>query len=83
MKLDANVKDKLVPILETACKKPDFGNGRYMRNLLENARMKQASRLLTMDVDNVTKDELTTLIANDFEAPPAQRKESLQIGFCA
>ena len=81
MTLDDCVRDKLIPIISSASREPDFGNGRYMRNLFERARMKQAGRLLAMDVDSVTNEQVKTLIAEDFEAPVATRKAVQRIGF--
>ena len=82
--LDDNVKGKIMPILLKASKEPDFGNGRYARNLIERARMKQAGRLLKMDIDKVTTDQATRLLAEDFEALTPTKAVIQQIGFyCA
>lgn len=81
--LDASVRDKLLPVFEAAMKTGDFGNGRYARNLLERAVMKQASRLVSMDVDAVTKADIGRLTADDFEAPVVTRQEPRRIGFSA
>jgi len=43
--------------------------------------MKQAGRLLAMDIDSVTNEQVKTLIAEDFEAPVATRKAVHRIGF--
>jgi AAA+ superfamily predicted ATPase len=82
MSLDDGVKDKLLPILSAASREIDFGNGRFARNLFEKARMKQAGRLLTLDVDNITTEQVTRLIADDFEAPAATQVSKRRIGFC-
>ena len=80
--LDDNVRDKLMPILSSVSREPDFGNGRFVRNLIEQARMKQAGRLLAMDIDTVTTRQATMLIASDFEAPTLTRAKAMQrIGF--
>ncbi|MDR2572355.1 MAG: hypothetical protein LBD23_18945 [Oscillospiraceae bacterium] len=79
--LSADVRDKIIPIMEEAIFFPEFGNGRYVRNLLEKARMKQASRLLSKDVNTVSASEISTLLADDFEAPPLQHKAVNKIGF--
>jgi hypothetical protein len=79
--ISENVAEKLLPILSAASMEPDFGNGRYVRNLFERARMRQASRLLKMNFDNVKKKDLLLLTADDFEAPPAKRAEIRRIGF--
>ena len=83
MSLSEDVKNKLLPILETAMNEADFGNGRFMRNLYECARMKQSGRLITIEADKISKKELTTLIADDFEAPPSHNKKAGKIGFHA
>jgi hypothetical protein len=62
----------------------NFGNGRFARNLFEKARMKQASRLVAMNVDNVTKEEISMLLADDFEMPVSGKTAAARkIGFMA
>lgn len=76
------VKDKIIPIYEAAMREDDFGNGRFVRNLFEKARMKQASRLVAMDVDAVTKADIGTLLADDFETPTIGKPAATRrIGF--
>ena len=60
----------------------DFGNGRYVRNIFELAKMNQASRLLEKDFDDITSDEITTIIAEDIVIPENKRNGSRRIGFC-
>jgi len=79
--LDYSVEEKLMPLLSKARCEPDFGNGRYVRNLIERARMNQAGRLLEMDIDKVTSDQATRLLANDFEELTPARPSVQQIGF--
>ena len=62
---------------------PDFGNGRYCRNVVEKARLAQASRLMTMDVDKITKDDLRTIKAEDIVIEEKSEKPKQRIGFCA
>ena len=81
MRLDPGVKDKLVPILEKAAKNPAFGNGRFVRNMIEKAKMKQASRLVHGDVSSVTIADIQTLTAADFEEPEDGSKKERIIGF--
>ena len=81
MRLDPAVKAKLMPIFEKAAGAPDFGNGRFVRNMIEKAKMKQASRLVRGDVENVTKTEIETLTADDFEEPEDTEKKQRSIGF--
>ncbi len=74
--------NKLFSVLDTARKTADFGNGRYVRNLIEQARMEQANRIVQMDYENVTETALQTLTADDIpmHAPPHNAK-NYKIGF--
>ncbi|MCL2110840.1 MAG: AAA family ATPase [Clostridiales bacterium] len=81
MTLGKDVDRKVRGILGRAIRHPDFGNGRYVRNMLENARMKQASRLLRMDAGKITDEKLKLLVADDFEELQAKKREVERIGF--
>ena len=72
---------KLGTIFETARKQSDFGNGRYVRNVLEQAKMNQASRLLEYDFDAITTEEITTIKAVDIVIPEVKIEEKRKIGF--
>lgn len=75
---------KLVNLFEQARKNDDFGNGRYARNVIEKARMAQASRLLTADYDSISKKDIRIIIADDIEIPQTTKKVvKNRIGFCA
>ena len=53
-----------------------------MRNIIEKAKMAQATRLLQMDYDLVRKDDIVTICAEDIEIPPASSKKTKNpIGF--
>lgn len=56
---------KLFPVFDTARKTADFGNGRYVRNLIEQARMEQANRIVQMNCEDVTEEILQTLTESD------------------
>ncbi|MEI6580371.1 MAG: hypothetical protein WCN92_13045, partial [Eubacteriales bacterium] len=80
--LAEDAAETIMAILGNALKKEDFGNGRYVRNLLEKARMKQATRLVKMDYDAVTAEVASTLIADDFEMPALNKTgQKFAIGF--
>ncbi len=84
MTLGDGVKDKLYSIYANASKNIDFGNGRFVRNMIEKAAMRQATRLMMGDITNITNRELTTLEAEDFVYESASKKqETRKIGFCA
>ena len=72
---------KLETIFETARKQSDFGNGRYVRNVLEQAKMNQASRLLEYDFDDITTEEITTIKAVDIVIPEIKIESKPKIGF--
>lgn len=63
---------KLAPVFDSARKNPGFGNGRFVRNVLEHSRMNQANRILSMDPDKVTTRMLTTIEAEDIELPESK-----------
>ncbi len=75
---------KLRIVFEAARQQPDFGNGRYARNVVEQAKMAMASRLLKTDLTAVTKEALTTIEAADIELPAVKTiPRPIPIGFCA
>ena len=79
--MDTGVQDKLLAIFEAAMRQADFGNGRFVRNLFEKAVMKQATRLVSMDVDSVSPADVRLLLAQDFEAPVIHPPQKSKIGF--
>lgn len=79
---DADAQEKLRAVFEDARKRSDFGNGRFVRNILEKAKMNQASRLLEYDFDDITTEEIKTIKAVDITPPPEVKKEVKRtIGF--
>ena len=84
LKLTEEACGKLSGIFEAARAEPDFGNGRFVRNVLEQAKMAQATRLLAMDLDSVSRNDIVTICAEDIEAPKVSAKPvKRSIGFCA
>ncbi len=79
-------KQKAAKIFEQAVKLPHFGNGRLVRNMLEQATMKQSARLYQAgfsDADN--QKMLFSLDETDFELPSLlpETERKKRIGFCA
>ena len=79
MVLAPGVRERVSPYFQKAAGIREFGNGRYARNLLEKARMKQAARLVRMETGKVTEQIAATLIPEDFEelrltAMPAEKR---------
>lgn len=81
MSFAPQVEEKLIPIFQDALQTEGFGNGRFARNLVEQAQMKQADRLMRCDLDCLTKDAVTTLLPEDFEPPQKKKIRKLPIGF--
>ena len=75
---------KLTRLFDAARTENDFGNGRYVRNVIEKARMAQATRLLSMEYDQIKSHDIATITAEDIEMPEITPKlEKKKIGFCA
>ena len=53
--------DRLRSIYELARKESDYGNGRFVRKMLEEAEMNLAERLSKLDADDITTELLTTI----------------------
>ncbi len=81
--LEEAAVEKLKTTFETARKQSDFGNGRYVRNVFEQAKMNQASRLLEYDFDDMTVEEITTIKAVDINVPEIKTEEKRKIGFAS
>lgn len=81
LRLGANACEKLKSVFELAVNEDDFGNGRYVRNIIEKAKMVQAQRLLTMELDKITENDVVTLCAEDIEMPKTVRPVKSKIGF--
>ena len=82
MKIETSALEKLERAFDAAKTNADFGNGRYVRNIFEQAKMNQASRLLEKDYDSITSDEITTITEEDIVITKAKKGEMRRIGFC-
>jgi len=77
-------KTKLEKNFEAAKNIPDFGNGRYVRNVIELSRLKQSGRLMKMDFDDLSREDVATITAEDLVFPNiGTETKSKSIGFCA
>ena len=82
--IDEKAREKLLSIFAEVQGEKDFGNGRYVRNVIEKARMAQASRLLAKGYDEITGRDIATLCADDFRLPEKKKPcERPKIGFIA
>ena len=72
-------------IFEKASRINNFGNGRYVRNVLEQAILRQADRIIeeaSRSGNELTKDDVCRLEAKDFAFVPLSEKTNLtRIGF--
>lgn len=67
-KLDDGVESKVREIFESACKNEEFGNGRFARNLLEQAMMAQSARIMKENRGKkISKKTLAILKPEDFD----------------
>jgi probable Rubsico expression protein CbbX len=67
-KLDAEADVALTEYIERRIKQPHFANARSVRNALDRARLRQASRLFERRSGMLSKDDLVTLEAADIRA---------------
>ena len=75
---------KLAVLFDAARNESDFGNGRYVRNVIERSKMNLASRVLGMYPDSITKEILTTIEADDIVIPEIKKAAAqnvCRIGF--
>lgn len=80
--LDDGAIENLKGIMENAKNQSDFGNGRFVRNIIERAQMAQRSRLVHLDYDSVTCKDIKTICAEDVKAPAINTgKMERHIGF--
>ena len=81
MNLSEGACEKMEQLFSAARAQDDFGNGRYVRNVIEKAQMAQAVRLLDQDYDRITDRDIVTLQAGDIELPEIKSKRKRSIGF--
>ena len=67
-KLDEEAQQAFAKYLHLRKQQPHFANARSVRNALERARLRQASRLFANPDKELTADDLSTLNAQDILA---------------
>ena len=81
-KITQEAMDKLAAIYEKARLEPGYGNGRFVRSMLEQAEMNLAQRVLETEKKELSNDSLTTLEARDIpDWKPREAEEKKRIGF--
>lgn len=80
-KIDKGIKQLLLEHFKKAKNQENFGNGRYVRNLLDKTKFTQADRLASTkdaDKDLITKDDLRKVLSRLEEQQPEPKR---MIGF--
>lgn len=82
--LDEEAEKKCRVIFDCACQNAEFGNGRFVRNVLEQAIIKQSLRIAS-EYQNKTidKEAISALSASDFDINAAEtyKTTKVAIGF--
>ena len=81
MKITDAAMKKLKHIYEIASKNDDFGNGRFVRKMIEEAEMNLAVRIQQTDESLLTEELLTTIEASDIPEPELRKRQERKIGF--
>ena len=80
--LEDKAKEYCMEIFEKAVKTENFGNGRFARNILEQAILRQSNRIVSMSaVEKISKEEICLLKRNDFKMPEVKEMKENKIGF--
>lgn len=82
MTITDGAMEKLKKIYEGARKDSNFGNGRFVRKMLEETEMNLAERVAQLDESKITAKLLTTIEEEDIpEAEGKKEKGKKQMGF--
>lgn len=80
--VDDETRNKCYRLFADASKNENYGNGRFVRNAVEHAIMRQADRILSGIRDpEVTKETANKLVADDFEMIGIKKQTTRTIGF--
>lgn len=81
-RIDENTRKKCVSIYAEACESKNYGNGRFVRNLVEHAIMHQADRLLHNNKKlELSKEAASILVSDDFEMIGIRKEQKKPMGF--
>ncbi len=83
MSITDSAMEKLRGIYEKARKDKSFGNGRFVRKMIEDAEMNLAERMLKLDNTKLTSEMISTIEEEDISEPKteAAAAETRHIGF--
>lgn len=82
-KITEEIAEHCKNLFKRVAKKKNFGNGRFVRTLLEQAWLKQAQRIVKKNEgDTVTKEDLTSFVVEDFDVNVEKKyKHERKLGF--
>ena len=76
--------EKLRNIYESVRRSNDYGNGRFVRKVLEEAEMNLAERIMALEEAQITEQTIPTLEESDITMPAAREiVREKQLGFIA
>ena len=78
--LEDEAVEKMREHFATIIDKSEFGNGRYVRNIIEQAQLSQSERIVNSDYSKMDEKQLMTICASDIEFKAVQDKQR-RIGF--
>ena len=81
MSITDEALEKLKGLYELAKNRDGFGNGRFVRKLLEEAAMNLAERVLEFDEEELTPELITTIEVEDIPDSIGMPKEKARLGF--
>ncbi len=81
MTITDDAMEKLRRNCDAARVNSDFGNGRFVRKLLEEAEMNLAVRIVNLPEEELTSDVITTIEASDIPKFTPEQKNKPRIGF--
>lgn len=78
-----DVRKKLISIISIAKKDPEFGNARYVCNIVEKAEIWKSDQINILDLPTLSDKELFQLTSEDFSSITTVKEygEERQIGF--
>lgn len=80
--IDEEAKEYCKELFCNAVKEENFGNGRYVRNILDQAIIKQSARILKMETgEDISREEICRLKREDFRIHEIVKKNEKRIGF--
>lgn len=75
-RLTAEARERVAKLMQDVLGQKDFGNGRYARNVIDQAIMNQGVRIYKSGMDQATDEDVQTLLAEDFPQPLSDTTES-------